>query len=44
MRVLFVSIVVLLILALAGLEVVASRSVLADPRLNAAAPAPWRSR
>jgi hypothetical protein len=37
MRVLLLSIVVLLILALAGLEVVASRTVLAEPLPLAAA-------
>jgi len=44
MRVLFLTIVVLLILALAGLEVVASRSVLAEQRPNAAVSARWLPR
>ena len=44
MRVLFLVVVVLLILALAGLEVVVSRSVRADPRLDPAASMPWPPR
>ena len=44
MRVLFLAIVVLLILALAGLEVVASRSVLANARPDATVSAPWLAR
>lgn len=44
MRVLFLAVVVLLVLALASLEVVASRLPPADPWLDSVAPTPWLAR